>query len=29
VFVKGTIGDSKKLAEVIIWQLENYLLKQQ
>jgi len=29
VFIKGTVGNNKNLTELIIWQLENYLLKQQ
>jgi hypothetical protein len=28
VFIKGTIGNNKELTELILWQLENYLLKQ-
>jgi len=29
VFIKGTIGNNKNLTELMLWQLENYLLKQQ
>jgi hypothetical protein len=28
VFIKGTVGNNKSLTELILWQLENYLLKQ-
>jgi hypothetical protein len=27
VFIKGTVGNNKNLTELILWQLENYLLK--
>jgi hypothetical protein len=29
VFIKGTVGNNKSLTELILWQLENYLLVQQ
>jgi len=29
VFIKGTVGNNKQLTELILWQLENYLLAQQ
>jgi hypothetical protein len=28
VFIKGTVGNNKNLTELILWQSENYLLKQ-
>jgi hypothetical protein len=29
VFIKGTVGNNKKITELVLWQLENYLLKLQ